>query len=394
MSVGQGSGNGAAAQATPATVAAGPYDSGDATEQLTHGLVDFGSLLVPVPPNATARAQHRPPERWPGVHIEAPVGYLRLHVLAAPRSGSLWGQLSLDIFGSLDGRDTRVSREQGRWGVEITCTSAESVTRFVGVDGPRWTLYGVATGPVELAAEQASALRAIMRGTVVVRGEGPFPVSSALPLASPAETGPSDETAGSDEAGLDVPAPGEPATARARPRRTALATQDATKPAQQAPARATAPPRPPRAGRPEPAAYAPSPRPPATARPAGSIPRQPRSIGRLTRQADPPTEPIRLPRAAPRQDDTRRRLQQRLIVLEAVVAALHRYRELVPLIANAENRIDATAAIRVYLDVGEASARAILELPWHQLTAACRRAITSERDELRSYLYAADWNWS
>jgi Protein of unknown function (DUF3710) len=374
MSVGQSSGNGAAAQATPAMVAAGPYDSGDAAEQLTRGLVDFGSLLVPVPPNATARAQHCPPERWPGVHIEAPVGHLRLHVLAAPRSGSLWGQLSLDIFGSLDGRDTRVSREQGRWGVEITCTSAESVTRFVGVDGPRWTLYGVATGPVELATEQASALRAIMRGTVVVRGEGPFPVSSALPLASPAEAA-TDEPGGTE---LDVPAAGAPASITA---------------AQPHPA--SAQPIPPRATGLYPTSPAPSSRPLFEARPAGtSIPRKARSIGRLTQQADPSTEPIRIRPAVSGHDDTRHRLQQRLILLEAVVVALHRHRELAQLIANAKDRIAAVAAIRTYLDVSEVSARAILELPWHQLTSDSRRAITAERDELRSHLYAAGWNWS
>ena len=409
MSVEQSSRNRVTPQHTPTevTVESGPYDSGDVTDETRRALVDFCSLLVPVPPDARARAEHRPHERWPGVHIDAPVGYLRLHVLAAPKSSSLWDQLSLNIFASLDGQKSRVSREQGSWGVEITCTSSDSVTRFIGVDGPRWTLYGVATGSVELAAEQASALRSIMRGTVVVRGDSPHPANSTLPLANPpaleSDTVDTAEPEAAEAPEAAVPGPDERQAATPAPQPSA--PQPSAPPAvPMPPARAwpasmrqptlSVPTQPRPAGM-DPREYPVAP--PRTAehrRPEAGSPRRARSIGQLIPPVDPPTEPIRIRPAPTRDDNARRALQQRLFVLEAVVAAVHRHRELIPLIAAAENLADAVAAIRAFLDVSEPCAVAVLELPWNQLTANRRRSIVAERDELRSHLYAADWNWS
>ena len=56
---------------------------------------------------------------------------------------------------------------------------------FVGVDGPRWMLYGVATGPTSTAAELDGELRRMLRGTVVVRRRSPYPVRTVLPLTVP-----------------------------------------------------------------------------------------------------------------------------------------------------------------------------------------------------------------
>lgn len=420
----------------------GPYDSADAPEGLMQQLVDFGSLFVPVPDGVDAEALHRPHERWPGVHILFRAGYLRLHVVAAPRSGSLWDQLSTDIATSLDGQ-SQVHREQGSWGAEVVSVTADGVTRFIGVDGPRWTLYGVTTGAASHAAEHASTLRAIMRGTVVVRGNEPFPVCSTLPLANPPT-----EHAASDEQGADEPAtpialvprqaephersqpnPIQPPGSAPVSRSISLspARPPVVAPVSRAPVQP--PPAPPAPAQPSPVTRAPveplpvsraavpptpvgwtptptgTPRFTAPTQPAPVTPptqpvadARPRSIGRWTRPVvpvDPPTIPIRISRAAPqRQDDGRRRLQQRLAVLEAVVAAVHRHREVTDAIVYAPDRAAATAAIRALLGVGPIPADAVLDLPWHQLTAERRRAIVAERDDLRSHLHAADWNWS
>jgi len=119
-----------------------------------------------------------------------------------------------------------------------------------------------------------------------------------------------------------------------------------------------------------------------------------RSIGKLSapRPAEPPpTAPV--PTSAGR-PESRQSPRQRLVVLEAVAVAVHRYRELLPLIAHADTPSVAVATIRSFLGVDDASARAILELPWLQLTASRRQAIVAERDELRARLHASDWNWS
>ena len=57
--------------------------------------------------------------------------------------------------------------------------------RFVGVDGPRWFLRGLITGPAAAGPEAAGALEEAFRGIVVVRGNEPMPVREQLPLALP-----------------------------------------------------------------------------------------------------------------------------------------------------------------------------------------------------------------
>jgi hypothetical protein len=359
------SGIGGSRPETDSKAGNGPYDSGDAPDDTHERLVDFWSLRVPVPADAQARAAHRPHERWAGVHIQVPRGYLRLHALAAPRSSSLWDQLSQDIVASLEGKTTRVLREQGRWGSEVVSTSDDTVTRFIGVDGPRWTLYGVATGPVAYEPELTTTLRTIMRGTIVIRGNNPLPVNSGLPLTNPDSLGPDPNSA--DEASTE---------------------------------RAAAAPLPPSDG---------------PSRPGRSIGRnrltQPqRAAETHARAVDPPTVPIPVlrrtngsaPRGAPARADqsplpdegTRRLMHERLVVLEAVIAALTHYRQLIAAIAQAEDRAGAIASIRALLGVDETPAHAVLALPWGQLTSAQRRAVVAERDELLSALYAADWDWS
>jgi hypothetical protein len=61
--------------------------------------------------------------------------------------------------------------------------------RFFGVNGPRWFLRGVLSGPgAERTGSGApSALEDAFRSVVVVRGNEPMPVREALPLSLPPE---------------------------------------------------------------------------------------------------------------------------------------------------------------------------------------------------------------
>jgi hypothetical protein len=61
------------------------------------------------------------------------------------------------------------------------------ILRFVGVDGPRWFLRGVFTGPAATDAAQAATLEEVLRGVVVVRGEEAMAPRDALPLRLPRE---------------------------------------------------------------------------------------------------------------------------------------------------------------------------------------------------------------
>ena len=53
--------------------------------------------------------------------------------------------------------------------------SGMRLVRFVGVDGPRWFLRGLFTGPAADGGEQAELLEEVLRDVVVVRGEHPVP---------------------------------------------------------------------------------------------------------------------------------------------------------------------------------------------------------------------------
>ena len=55
--------------------------------------------------------------------------------------------------------------------------------RFVGIDGPRWFLRGLFTGPA--AVDPNGVLEEVLRDVVVVRGEHPVPPRDILELRLP-----------------------------------------------------------------------------------------------------------------------------------------------------------------------------------------------------------------
>jgi hypothetical protein len=59
--------------------------------------------------------------------------------------------------------------------------------RFVGVDGPRWLLRALITGPAASGGPAASVLEEAFRDMVVVRGEHPVPPRDLLELRLPPE---------------------------------------------------------------------------------------------------------------------------------------------------------------------------------------------------------------
>jgi hypothetical protein len=169
------------------TRSAGPYDSEDpVVESLGRsGRVDFGSLRIPMPGRAQLQVERGKGDLLRAVHVLVPAGRVSLSALAAPRSKPLWRGLAGEIADSLGNDGARVRTEWGEWGREVEASSNGAVSRFIGVDGPRWMLYGVATGPAEDADELADVLRDMMRGSVVHRGADPLPVKTVLPLRLP-----------------------------------------------------------------------------------------------------------------------------------------------------------------------------------------------------------------
>jgi hypothetical protein len=396
-----------------------------------------------LPEGLAASVHRRPEDRSPGVHLEVPAGRLRFHVLAAPKSGGLWDQVTREILTAQLDRPVRTFVEQGRWGVELVLLADGELSRFVGLDGPRWLLYGVATGRAERQQELADSLRALLADAVVVRGLDPHPVKSGLPLTSPtAEQAPNPEPSDARTA------PWRNAVASLRPPRAATGSAGpaATGNARPAPAPAPAADVPPAGSTAVSPASADPPTSPdlRTAGAPGAPARRQRSIGRdlfraPTRPAgraadedDPPTQPIaiarpparqpgtpparepaRPPAWAPAPDATARPLaphpppratgngdpreaalreaRERLTELEARMDTFARYREVLPVIAGAADRTEAADALARLLNIRPATALSILDEPWHSLTSDRRRALAAERERLLGCLSAPPW---
>ncbi|WP_214407618.1 DUF3710 domain-containing protein, partial [Pseudonocardia lacus] len=169
----------------PAQIA-GPYDSEAEDEPTLSGAADFGSLRLPLPTGGTLTTD---PASTGGpmqaVHLALPEGRLSVSALAAPKTGKLWPDLAKEIDASLRESGARVRSFTGEWGRELHATTGAATSLFLGADGPRWMVYGVATGPTATAPALADELRRLLRGTVVVRGRSPYPVRTVLPLTVP-----------------------------------------------------------------------------------------------------------------------------------------------------------------------------------------------------------------
>ncbi len=165
----------------------GPFDEEDLDPEHAAGdRVDFGAIRIPLPRGGEVSVE--PEEgRLQAVHVMLPTGRLSVSALAAPRTARLWPDLAAEIDESLREGGATVRSYTGEWGRELHARTGEASSVFVGVDGPRWMLYGVATGPTDAAPELDAALRWMLHDTVVVRGRLPYPVRTVLPLTVPEE---------------------------------------------------------------------------------------------------------------------------------------------------------------------------------------------------------------
>jgi hypothetical protein len=119
------------------------------------------------------------------VHVMVPEGRLTVSAFAAPRTGGLWAELVEELGAQLHNEGATIRRDRGEWGRELVARNGDVVARVVAVEGPRWLLRGVGTGPAQHALTLHGMLRDMVRGTVVVRSPDPLPVRSLLPLEVP-----------------------------------------------------------------------------------------------------------------------------------------------------------------------------------------------------------------
>lgn len=224
--------------------AGGPWDAGEPYPDLDR--VDLGSILVPVGSEHEIQLVMAE-ETGAWVTVSYGDSELQIQAFAGARSGALWDDVRAEIAVEVRLAGGRSEETLGPFGVELTAhvpierknptqdwakmiqkeTGGDPLTarsfgvnesgsllialpaeagklepedageetdegmrlvRFAGVDGPRWFLRGLFSGPAAVTGdEEASQLEDIFRGVVVVRGERPQPPRDLLELTLPPE---------------------------------------------------------------------------------------------------------------------------------------------------------------------------------------------------------------
>jgi Protein of unknown function (DUF3710) len=174
--------------------AAGPWDAGDDAPEQER--IDFGSLRVPT--SEEFEVQISVVDTVPAwITVVSGESSLQLQAFAAAKSGGLWDEVRAEIAAEITRNGGESSEAEGPFGTELRARiiPAEPVqggpggerqlVRFLGVDGPRWFLRGLITGPAADQAELAGPLERVFGGVVVVRGDHPVPPRDMLEIRLP-----------------------------------------------------------------------------------------------------------------------------------------------------------------------------------------------------------------
>ena len=174
----------------------GPWDAEEPFPALER--VDLGSLQVPIGPEHEIQLvmaeQHG---AW--VTIRYRESEVQIQAFAAARRGALWDDVRAEIAAEVNTAGGQSQETEGSFGIELMAQVAGRagpgaaepggmrLVRFVGVDGPRWFVRGLFSGPAADGGDQADLLEEVFRDVVVVRGEHPVPPREILELRLPPE---------------------------------------------------------------------------------------------------------------------------------------------------------------------------------------------------------------
>ena len=171
----------------------GPWDAEESFPDLER--VDLGSLQVPIGPEHEIQLvmaeQHG---AW--VTIRYRESEVQIQAFAASRRGALWDDVRTEIAAEVNTAGGQSQETDGPFGVELMAqvpaepgqsAAGMRLVRFVGVDGPRWFVRGLFTGPAADGGDEADLLEEVFRDVVVVRGEHPVPPREILELRLPPE---------------------------------------------------------------------------------------------------------------------------------------------------------------------------------------------------------------
>src|SRR4051794_6462893 len=173
----------------------GPWDLQDAPPTEPERL-DPGSLHVPVLPSTDVRLEVSPEGEVVAATLVHQESALQLNVFAAPRRAGIWGEVRVEIRDALNSSGGQATEAEGAFGTELRAQVPTegpgqavglSPARFLGVDGPRWFLRGLVTGPAATEDGPLAPLLEAFRQVAVDRGSEAMVVREPLPLRLPAD---------------------------------------------------------------------------------------------------------------------------------------------------------------------------------------------------------------
>jgi hypothetical protein len=159
--------------------------------------IDFGSMQVPLADGCEVQVSMADDQvAW--ITVVRGDSALQLQTFAAPKTDGLWADVRQEIAAEVAKAGGFSEEAEGPFGAEVHAqiTSPEPVpgaagglhpVRFLGVDGPRWFLRGVISGPAASRPEIAAPLEQVFAGVVVARGDHPVPPRDMLEIRLPAE---------------------------------------------------------------------------------------------------------------------------------------------------------------------------------------------------------------
>jgi hypothetical protein len=183
----------------------GPWDSAESYPERER--VDLGALYVPVGPEHEIQLvmaeQHG---AW--VTVKYGQSEVQIAAYAAARRDSLWDDVRAEIAAEVLTAGGRSQEGEGPFGTELMAevpiepgqpAAGLRVVRFIGVDGPRWFVRGLFTGPAADGGAEAEMLEEVFADMVVVRGDHPVPPREILELRLPPEARQALEEQAADE---------------------------------------------------------------------------------------------------------------------------------------------------------------------------------------------------
>lgn len=164
----------------------GPWDSLDSEAPDTDEYLDIGALMLPFLEGSELRLKAN---SQTGDVLGATITYksssLELEPFAAPKSLGLWDEVRSDLLEA----NPSCKEVDGVFGKELTLPvkvkGKNLLTRVVGIDGPRWMLRGIFSGPAAKGGKEKDVLDGYLADLVVVRGDEPLAPRDLVPMHAP-----------------------------------------------------------------------------------------------------------------------------------------------------------------------------------------------------------------